>query len=158
MVCDMCGGGGRRSSPGYKIKNKNPTQSCGEKTVRDGYSTDAAVGLALCIYIYIYMRVKFNPLRIGSCPLSPHSRCQSKWRSQGSATMLIFLERKTPSISTGSALDHSHLARDAKTCKRLQNVCDTYANPLDKNRYYTCSTCCHITEMFLMITRIISSR
>ena len=26
------GGGGRRRSPGYRIKNKNPTQSCGEKT------------------------------------------------------------------------------------------------------------------------------
>jgi hypothetical protein len=48
--------------------------------------------------------------------------------------LFIFLERKTPSISTDSALDHSHLARDAKTCKWLQNVCDTYANPLDKNR------------------------
>ena len=32
MVCDMCGGGGgRREDPGYRIKNKNPTQSCGEK-------------------------------------------------------------------------------------------------------------------------------
>ena len=42
MVCDMCGGGGGRreeagggggdgADPGYRIKNKNPTQSCGEK-------------------------------------------------------------------------------------------------------------------------------
>ena len=34
VVCE--GGGGRtrrrRRSPGYRIKNKNPTQSCGEKT------------------------------------------------------------------------------------------------------------------------------
>ena len=30
--CCMCeGGGGRRRSPGYRIKNKNPTQRCGEK-------------------------------------------------------------------------------------------------------------------------------
>ena len=43
MVCDMCGGGGGRraeeaggggADPGYRIKNKNPTQSCGEKTAR----------------------------------------------------------------------------------------------------------------------------
>jgi len=27
----MGGGGRRRRSPGYRIKNKNPTQSCGEK-------------------------------------------------------------------------------------------------------------------------------
>ena len=25
------GGGRRRRSPGYRIKNQNPTQSCGEK-------------------------------------------------------------------------------------------------------------------------------
>ena len=31
--------------------------------------------------------------------------------------VVVFLERNTPSISTDSALDHSHLARDAKTCK-----------------------------------------
>ena len=30
------GGGGRRRrrSPGYRIKNKNPTQSCGEKVLK----------------------------------------------------------------------------------------------------------------------------
>ena len=33
VVCEReeAGGGGRRH-PGYRIKNKNPTQSCGEKT------------------------------------------------------------------------------------------------------------------------------
>ena len=37
IVCERCvvGGGGRRRrrrrSPGYRIKNKNPTQRCGEK-------------------------------------------------------------------------------------------------------------------------------
>ena len=35
FVCVRAGGGGRtrtrRRSPGYRIKNKNPTQSCGEK-------------------------------------------------------------------------------------------------------------------------------
>ena len=30
VVCEG-GGGRRRRSPGYRIKNKNPTQSCGEK-------------------------------------------------------------------------------------------------------------------------------
>ena len=29
--CMYEGGGGRRRSPGYRIKNKNPTQRCGEK-------------------------------------------------------------------------------------------------------------------------------
>ena len=40
--CCMCEGGGgrrRRRSPGYRIKNKNPTQRCGEK-----------------IYIYIHSK------------------------------------------------------------------------------------------------------
>ena len=35
MVCVRkreAGGGGRAEHPGYRIKNKNPTQSCGEKT------------------------------------------------------------------------------------------------------------------------------
>jgi len=27
---EEAGGGGRRRHPGYRIKNKNPTQSCGE--------------------------------------------------------------------------------------------------------------------------------
>ena len=30
-VCERGGGRRRRRSPGYRIKNKNPTQSCGEK-------------------------------------------------------------------------------------------------------------------------------
>ena len=37
FVCSVCGGGleeggrrRRRRSPGYRIKNKNPTQRCGE--------------------------------------------------------------------------------------------------------------------------------
>ena len=32
-LCVLCygGGGRRRRSPGYRIKNKNPTQRCGEK-------------------------------------------------------------------------------------------------------------------------------
>ena len=29
------GGGTRRRHPGYRIKNKNPTQRCGEKTLYD---------------------------------------------------------------------------------------------------------------------------
>ena len=31
-VCERGGGRRRRRNPGYRIKNKNPTQSCGEKT------------------------------------------------------------------------------------------------------------------------------
>ena len=33
-LCVLCygGGGRRRRSPGYRIKNKNPTQRCGEKS------------------------------------------------------------------------------------------------------------------------------
>ena len=39
-MLSVCGGGGRRRSrrrrhPGYRIKNKNPTQRCGEKCVTD---------------------------------------------------------------------------------------------------------------------------
>ena len=56
--------------------------------------------------------------------------------------MLILLERKTPRISTDSTLDHSHLATEVQLSENMQigkNLCITYANPQDKNRYYTAS-------------------
>ena len=42
------GGGPARDT---ESKTRTPHKVVGKKTVRDGYSTDAAVGLALCIYI-----------------------------------------------------------------------------------------------------------
>ena len=77
----------RRSNHSHQVGLQDPNAV---KAVRNGYSRDARP--------YVCMWVVFNPLKIGSCPLSPHSRCRGAWRTQGSATIVVFLERKTPEI------------------------------------------------------------
>jgi len=50
MVCDK-GGGRRGNDPGYRIKNKNPTQRCGEKEL-------LACGSA--VYFWIFSEAVFS--------------------------------------------------------------------------------------------------
>ena len=46
---------------------------------------------SLSIYICVCVgEVQPTEDRVLSCPLSPHSRCRGRWRSQGSATIVVF--------------------------------------------------------------------
>ena len=51
------GGGGGGADPGYRIKNKNPTQSCGELSVKKPGKLD--INLLHCVPVLFYFQRYF---------------------------------------------------------------------------------------------------
>jgi hypothetical protein len=82
------GGGGGGGGSGYRIKNKNPTQSCGEKNEKDYFchvsqtlsvhtrGGTAAMLIRLCIRFVRHLDSLTWPLIyiLGGCPLKGHVR------------------------------------------------------------------------------------
>ena len=91
LLCVCCDGGGgrrrrrrrrRRRSPGYRIKNKNPTQRCGEKQrVCDTCGQNTIVqlcGATRCEPPHLVVRRPNDTARVHSMPDSCHHVCGTK--------------------------------------------------------------------------------
>ena len=55
------GGGGRRRHPGYRIKNKNPTQSCGEKGKSSTVTKAYLMYMSTTFYNHLEARSVLSP-------------------------------------------------------------------------------------------------